>query len=122
MDTEERRQFRRLDIKLPLECSPCGAEQDSALRTTTKNVSSGGIYFEFSLFEGLSAPKANSLMNIKLTVPPGDGYFPYVGCVKSVAEVVRCEELPQAGNGDSGLPLRVGVAAKFQEQLRLAFQ
>ena len=120
--SKERRQYRRLDIRLPLECLPEEAEQEDVLRTVTRDISTSGLYFELPLFKGMSAPKPNSLFNIQLTVPPGDGYFPYVGRVTSVAEVVRCEPLVVSEEKQSGFPPRVGIGAKFREPLKLTFE
>lgn len=119
---KERRQYRRLDIRLPIEFFPRGAEGEDVLRTVTKDISTSGLYFEMPLFKGGPAPKLSTLMNVELTVPPGDGYFPYVGRVTSVAEVVRCEPLPVSHGTQSEVPPRVGIGARFQEPLKLAFE
>ncbi|UCD28292.1 MAG: PilZ domain-containing protein [Planctomycetota bacterium] len=118
---EERRQHRRLNIRLPLECYPAGTERERVLRTVTRDISTGGMYFEMPLFSEVSVPKINSLLDVELTVPPGDGYFPYVGHVRSVAEVVRCEPLPANEGSQPDLPSHIGVAAKFHEPLKLNF-
>ena len=99
-----------------------GAEGEDVLRTVTKDISTSGVYFELPLFKGVTAPKLNSLMNVELTVPPGDGYFPYVGRVTSVAEVIRCDPLPVSDGMHSEVPQRVGIGARFQQPLKLAFE
>jgi len=91
------------------------------LRIVTDDISSGGLYFELPLFEGISAPQVSSMMNIELTIPPGDGYFPYEGRVNSVAEVMRCESLSGPGGSDTDMPGRMGIALKFQRPLKLTF-
>jgi len=118
---EEKRQHRRLAIGLPLEYYPKHLGKERALRTVTRNISTGGLYFEADLLDSAPAPEVNSLLKVELTVPPGDGYFPYEGRVTSVAEVLRCEALPHAQPGWAGGTPRVGVAARFREPLRLAF-
>ncbi len=118
---QERRQHRRLDIRLPLECYPVEAGRAQALRTVTTNISTGGLYFELDLIEGVSPPEPQDRLQVELTVPPGDGYFPYQGRVSSVAEVLRCDELPQAESAGGERFARVGVAARFREPLKLAF-
>lgn len=91
------------------------------MRATTGNISTGGVYFEVELVDGASPPQPQSLLNLDLTVPPGEGHFPYEGRISSVAEVVRCDSL--AGNGSAGSQQtqRLGVAARFKEPLILDF-
>lgn len=117
----ERRQHRRLAIRLPLECYSSLTGRERALRTVTTDISTGGLYFEADLPEGASPPDPNSLVQIELTVPPGAGYSPYEGRVSTVAEVLRSDRLKhQARSGGAG-PDRVGIAAKFHEPLHLTF-
>ncbi len=118
---EERRQYRRLAIRLPLECSPPDQGRDGAIRTVTSDVSTGGVAFEIDQLEGVTVPPVSSLLNIELTVPPGDGHFPYEGRVTGVAEVVRCDRRPRTTASRADAPARFGVAARFREPLRLAF-
>jgi hypothetical protein len=118
---QDRRESRRQEVRFPLECAPAGDVLDHVLRGVTRNISSSGLAFEMDLLEGMASPKPQSLMNIQLTVPPGDGHFPYQGSISSVAEVLRCEAIPAAtltpGNGRG----RVRIAARFREPLKLVF-
>ena len=115
---QERRQYRRLAIRLPMEYSAVDNGEHRALRTVSSNISTSGLYFEIDLIEGAPIPQLNSFLNVSLTVPPGDGYFPYEGQVTGTAEVVRCDPLePQRADA----PARLGVGAKFREPLKLAF-
>lgn len=114
----ERRQYRRLAMRLPMEYSPAGKGEPQALRTTSSNISTGGLYFEVDPIEGISTPELNSLLNVSLTVPPGDGHFPYEGKVTGTAEVVRCDRLASPG-GEA--PARIGIGVRFREPLKLAF-
>lgn len=117
----DRRQHRRLCIRLPLECYGAHQGRERALRTVTTNISTGGLYFEMDLLDGIGRPAPRDLLAVELTVPPGDGHFPYAGRLSSTAEVVRCDPLAPLQNGNAtGVP-RVGVAARFSEALRLAF-
>lgn len=114
----ERRQYRRLAIRLPLEYQTVGQDESQALRTVSGNISTNGLYFEVDLIDGAPVPQLNSVLNVALTIPPGDGYFPYEGRVTGTAEVVRCDTLaPQRHDA----PARVGVGARFREPLKLAF-
>ena len=85
----------------------------------TRNISTGGVYFEADLSNDLPPPEARSLLSVEMTIPPGEGYFPYEGRVRGVAEVLRCELMgaPDTSPGSR----RVGVAARFREPLKLAF-
>jgi hypothetical protein len=89
------------------------------LRSTTRNISTGGVYFEADFSRDLPPPEANSLLSVEMTIPPGEGYFPYEGHVRGIAEVLRSEPLasPEGASGSR----RVGVAARFREPLKLAF-
>jgi len=113
---KDRRQHRRLSIRLPVECFPAKLDRHHSVRTVTSNISTGGLYFEVDLIEGVSDPQPNSLLHIELTVPPGDGHFPYEGRLNSVAEVIRCDRLSKSGAHE-----RMGVAAQFREPLKLIF-
>jgi len=117
---EDHRGYRRLTIQLPVECISPDGGWERTVRGVTVNISTGGIYFEVDVSNGLSRLPADALLDIELTVPPGQGHFPYEGRVKSVAEVVRWEELGDV-NGVSPRRRRVGVAARFREPLKLAF-
>ncbi|HQA43237.1 MAG TPA: hypothetical protein PK579_01645, partial [Phycisphaerae bacterium] len=77
----------------------------------------GGLYFEVDVPEDVARPEVNSLIAVELTVPPGEGHFPYEGRVRSVAEVLRYERL----DGPETSSRRFGVAARFREPLKLAF-
>lgn len=111
----------RLAINLPLECSAVGAEEGTAYRTVAINVSSGGLYFEADCDEF----RKGMLLNMELTVPPGDGHFPYPGRVRGVGEVVRVNKLPgggSTGSSEGAQTQRFGVATSFRTPLKLVFQ
>src|SRR5207342_3399090 len=76
---KDRRQHRRLSIRLPVECCPSKKDRQHSVRTVTNNISTGGLYFEVDLIEGVTEPQPNSLLQVELTVPPGDGHVPYEG-------------------------------------------
>ena len=117
MDLTERRQHRRLNIRLPLECRTMGEEPQVVYRTVTLNVSTGGLYFELDterIREGM-------LLELSLTVPPGDGHFPYHGSVHCVGEVVRVQKVSRTEGSTESARDRFGIAAKFREGLTLSF-
>jgi len=109
----ERRKHRRLEMRLPLEYHPAG-RPGCACRTVTLNISTGGMYFETDL-QDLSP---GEILEFELTVPPGDGHFPYTSRVLGVGEVVRLCPIEPEVPGQARR--RLGVAARFREPLRLA--
>jgi len=115
----ERREHRRLDINLPLECHDPVRADAPAFRAVTRNISTGGLQFEADLVNGHEPPPVQSLLTVNLTIPPGEGHFPYEGRVTSLAEVVRCDVLNHAIGEQSSR--RIAVAARFREPLKLIF-
>jgi hypothetical protein len=115
----EQRQHRRLEIRLPLECHRLTQGEGHVLRSTTRNISTGGVYFETDISDQLPPPEAHALLSVEMTIPPGEGYFPYEGRVHGVAEVLRCEPLGVADLMTGAQ--RMGIAARFSEPLKLAF-
>jgi hypothetical protein len=118
---QERRQHRRLSIRLPLEYSASADNGQRTLRTISSNISTGGVYFELDVIDGAPIPRLNSVLNVALTVPPGDGYFPYEGEVTGTARVVRCDPLESSTSSPPDTPARLGIAARFCQPLKLAF-
>ena len=111
----ERRRHRRLRMALPLEFRRSAEPSAGPYRSVARDVSTGGIYFE-TMLEDL---RKGELLDIELTIPPGEGHFPYQGRVSSVAAVVRTEKL-------TSLDLQItnpsiGVAASFRQSFKLAF-
>ena len=118
MSRPERRQHRRLDIRLPLECSSAESSgRPATFRTVTFNISTGGVYFETEA----SDIKPGMRLNLELTVPPGDGHFPYQGHVTGTAEVLRVEPLPPKTDAAGKTRSWSGVATRFDERLKLSF-
>lgn len=115
---QERRRHRRLPIQLPLICRAPDALERILVRSKTVNVSTGGLYFETLSDE----VQAGQRLELELTVPPGDGHFPYQGRVTANARVIRVTDLPakSSAEGLAHLPRR-GVAATFSTGLRLSF-
>lgn len=111
---QERRRHRRLDIRLPLQYCPVNDSGVNVCRTVTRNISTGGVYFETDDLE----LKAGMMIDLDLTVPPGEGYSPYQGHVTSLGEVIRVDDLGPSANANTR---RVGVATRFRDNLRLSF-
>lgn len=121
---QERREHRRLNIRLPVEYRPTKQNVNRAIRTVTENISTGGVYCEMDVLEGITPPQVGSIWEVELIVPPGDGYFPYHGRATGLAEVIRACE-PPSPTADSPTETfsqrRIGVAARFRKPLKLAF-
>jgi len=113
----ERRAHRRLTIELPLQCARTGLSAPRAYRTVTRNVSSGGLYFESDSDEF----RCGMLLELELTVPPGDGHFPYPVRVRALGEVVRIDELP-AEEPAPEAPPRFGIATRLRDPFQFAYQ
>jgi hypothetical protein len=109
----DRRDHQRLDLELPLECR-CAADGDQAIRAVTKNVSTGGLYFEHD------GPKlaAGALIDISLTLPASEGVWPYEGRVRCAARILRSTTIEGQGLQRGSLQ---GIAAQFVDRLRFSF-
>ena len=118
---EDRREFRRQDVRFPLECAVPGDGWEQSLRAVTRNISTGGVAFELDLLEGMSSPQPHALLDIELAIPPGEGHFPYQGSISSVAEVLRCDSIAHPAQEGGAVRERVRIAARFREPLKLAF-
>jgi len=109
--TSDRRISQRLDIRLPIEVG-IPHPPTASLHAVTRNVSASGVYFEAPATE----LNAGHDISVELTVPPGEGYFPYAGRVRGNAEVIRVDCLTHHAG-----PARMGVAARFRDPLKLVF-
>jgi hypothetical protein len=103
-----------------VDCLPAERDGQEPLRGTTGNISSGGVYIELEVPADSPAPDPDALLQVELTVPPGDGHFPYEGRLRTVAQVLRAQPL---GNGGATATRarRYGIAARFRDPLQLAF-
>ena len=113
----ENRSHRRLDIRLPLEYHKEGVGRCNVFRTVTINVSTGGVYFETAADD----IQVGDCLSLQLAVPADDGRFPPNGKISTVAKVVRTKAINDPAT-KKGLPFtRYGVAAQFEQGLKLAF-
>lgn len=83
---------------------------DAADTTETLNISTGGVYFGTDR-PGLST---GSLLDMELTIPPGQGHFPYEGRISTRGVVVRVDELADESH-------EYAVATQFRESPRFMF-
>ena len=110
----ERRQHRRLALRLPVECRREDGSAVCVVRTTTQNVSTGGLYIEVDSPEFRSGDR----MKIELTVPASEGVAPYAGRAACEAEVLRVRSIAGREADSVG---RHGIAARFLGQLRMSY-
>ena len=113
----EKREHRRLDIRLPLEFNHTDVGRGNTWRTITINVSTGGVYFETTIDDfGIGDQLA-----LSIGVDPRDQRFPPEGKISTIAEVVRISPVEDLPGSDDALILRYGIGAKFRQPLKLSF-
>jgi hypothetical protein len=83
----------------------------------TLNVSTGGVYFETEATD----VEPGMMLKMELTVPPGDGHYPYQGRVTGTGQIVRVTPLAPKTDGAGHVRNWVGVATQFKENLKLSF-
>lgn len=115
-EQDERREHRRLEVRLPLAYRRTDAARVSDLRTRTINVSTGGLYFETT--DEMLRPGVE--LDLELDVPEGDERFPPHSRIKTTGRVVRCEVLTDTEAGTVEFR-RLGVGAQFEKGLKLVF-
>ena len=111
----EKRAHRRLDIRLPLDYSRLGMPRGSSTKTVTRNVSTGGLYFETAA-EDL---RAGDELAFDLGVPPSDSRYPPHATISTVGRVIRASKIDDEPNDDGVVFTRYGIAAQFKTPLKL---
>lgn len=112
--TSERRASRRLNIRLPVECTRDEGSSRYVVRTITKNVSAGGTYLEMDSAD----LQPGDRLRIELTLPPSEGVSPYQGRAACDAEVIR---VCPTSDGQNDAVRRFGVATRFLDRLRISY-
>lgn len=113
----ERRQHRRLPLRLPLAYRPAGKKAGYHGRAVSDNISTTGTYFEApapDLSEGM-------VLEIVLMVPPAEGISPYTTEISAEGEVVRIVRLPKDNGGRPNKPVSAGIAVRFLSPLQYQF-
>lgn len=111
MRPEERRQYLRTSLRLPI--SRIGAlGQRVPGRFWTSNISAGGMYFRAGKQAGAGLAVGTEL-SFELTIPPGGGYSASAGTVRGAGRVVRAEQAEKDA---------VGLAVQFSRPLSIDFQ
>ena len=114
-DSQEKRQHRRLAVRLALGYRKVNSDPDTAYHSMTKNVSTGGVYFE-TTDENLNP---GDMLKFELGVPPGDDRFPKNMKITTTGEIRRRVVLDGSINDNGITYSRFGVAAKFQQGFEL---
>lgn len=114
-DFREKRQYRRLDLRLPLEYYKTDMGRPGVARTMTVNVSTGGVYFETTCED----IKTGDSLALEVGVPPGDARFPMHGKFATTGKVVRTEKIHNPATQNQPAFTSLGVASKFQEGFKL---
>ena len=115
--TVEKRVHRRLDVKLPVDY--CHLDTDrggDAGRSTTVNVSTGGVYFETTN----KNIKAGDILALELGVTSDDNRFPPDSKIATTGKVLRTAVLENRPDRDKPSYTSYGIAAKFSKGFKLA--
>jgi hypothetical protein len=117
MSDAERRQHRRLTLRLPVAYRLAGAADTYSGRAVTVNVSTVGTYFE-TVDEDL---REGAQLELALTIPPAEGISPYRTEVFTTGEVLRAAPLAQKNGDNADAQQRAGVAVRFRRPLQYEF-
>ena len=83
----------------------------------TKNVSTGGAYFETTLDDIHNGDH----LTLAIGVDPHDQRFPPDGKITTVGEVIRIEPIRETNTADTHAVPRFGIGVKFLKKLKLSF-
>lgn len=108
---QEKRRHRRLEVRLSLGYRKLNSDTDAAYHSTTKNVSTGGVYFE-TTDEDLNP---GDMLEFELGVPPSDNRFPKNMTITTTGEIRRRILLEGKIRDNGNSYSRYGVAAQFQQ-------
>jgi hypothetical protein len=111
MPRDERRRHPRIALRLPIRCAATGEPPPEKGADYTLDVAPGGVCFSTIGW----APPSGGRVSLELSIPPGEGYFPYTGKIIGAATVLRCQKAPGVA------PARWVVAARFDQPLNLQF-
>ncbi|MCK4629250.1 MAG: PilZ domain-containing protein [Sedimentisphaerales bacterium] len=115
-EAEEKRRYRRLDIRLPLDFRPENINRGNVWHTVTQNVSTGGTYFETTLDD----INVGDRLSLAIGVDPQDHRFPPEGKITSVGEVVHVNSIDIQSSGENPALARYGIGVKFSQTLKLS--
>ncbi len=115
MESNEKRKFKRLPIKLDLSYRKVDSTAKKSHAGCTVNVSPGGLYFETAA----DVFKLGSLLKVELSIPPTSGLLEFGGSISGLGKVLRAYII-SGPRTDTKLPsVRSGVALEFCQPLKL---
>jgi hypothetical protein len=109
MRRSEKRNYKRLPIKLDLSCRKIDSAADKFYTGCTINVSPGGLYFETAT----DTFKPDNLVEIKLSIPPTAGLLEFGGRFSAIARILRADSICDSKIDSDLSPDRYGVALEF---------
>ncbi len=114
MESNEKRKFKRLPIKLDLSYRKVDSTAKKSHAGCTVNVSPGGLYFETAA----DVFKPGSLLKVELSIPPTTGLLESGGSISGLGKVLRAHTI-SSSRTDTELPsVRSGVALEFCQLLK----
>lgn len=118
MDIEtEKRQHRRLELRLPLEYRRRNSHRSMPTKTLSLNVSTSGIYFETTAED----IRVGETLELELGIPENDNRFPSHGYIVTTGNVIRIVSMKDTPNTEGAVFTRYGIAASFSKGFKLAF-
>lgn len=112
MGTSEKREHRRLAVKLDLSCRKLGSLQQKVYTGSTVNVSSGGLYFQTAD----DTFRQGNMLKVELSIPPTAGLLEFGGRISGLAKVLRTYDNFTDANLSPG---SYGVALQFYRSPKL---
>jgi hypothetical protein len=109
MEASERRESRRLKLRLPITRMECSVPLMGQAGVWTSDISTGGMFF---IVQVADPPKPGSKVSFELVVPAGEGYSVTGGRIVGQGEVARVAAINER---------TAGIAMKFNAPLDLAF-
>jgi len=113
-ENDDRRQYQRLPLKLPVACQKVGLSAGKLYVGHTLNVSSGGMLLEVND----NAIDHGELIGVEMSVPPTEGLLQYGGRFSSYARVVRIGQERVRNSVGFAPPTRT-IALEFCESPKL---
>ena len=114
MESNEKRKFKRLPIKIDLLCHKAYSTVKESHTGRTTNVSPGGLYFETEtdLF------KPGNMLTVELSIPPTTGLLQSGGSISGLGKVLRTHTIGASQNDIDNSSVRSGVALEFCRPLK----
>jgi hypothetical protein len=117
MSDVDKRQYKRIPLKLAVLCQKAGLMEGRLYTGNTLNVCPGGVLLEIN---GANLKKGD-LVNLELAIPPTRGLLEYGGRFSTYARVLRIE-IPHE-NANNGISDEIShiqrIAMEFCEVPRL---